>query len=103
MLLVKTFVQCSASKCPLVFLAVFIIFRNMKSLLLLLLCFPLAIGRGKGFKVLEVAELAYEVITRSIQFIDQLNSGEDSDTVEWSIKNLQSRVDYFSIYPHGRY
>lgn len=54
--------------------------------------FPLAIS-GKGFKVKEVADLAYEVISRSIDFIDQLTSGDDSDTVQRSIKNLQSSVD----------
>lgn len=67
----------------------------MKVLILFWLCFPLAISGkgGKGFKVKEVADLAFEVISLSIDFIDQLTSGDDSNTIQKSIKNLQSSVD----------
>lgn len=67
----------------------------MKVLILFWLCFPLAISGkgGKGFKVKEVADLAFEVISLSIDFIDQLTSGDDSNTIQKSIENLQSSVD----------
>lgn len=64
----------------------------MKVIVLVLLCFqPLTCGEGLNVK--EVAELAYDVITLSIDFIDKLNSNDDLEKVQESIKNLQNSVE----------
>lgn len=64
----------------------------MKESILILLCLLPAIS-SKALKVKEVAELAYNVISLSIDFIDKLTSSDDANKVEESIKSLQSSVD----------
>lgn len=65
----------------------------MKGFILILLCFLPPVS-SKALKIKEVAELAYNVISLSIELSDKLNSNDDlqRSRVEESIKNLQNSV-----------
>lgn len=63
----------------------------MKGFILILLCFLPPVS-SKALKIKEVAELAYNVISLSIELSDKLNSNDDLQRVEESIKNLQNSV-----------